>query len=102
MASIAASHFSGSAPQFALTGSPFLRVYTIRIWHDTVAPDGSESRSQLQWTPVLSAGIGGSAALRFGWLEVAPGVALELATRPGPGATAKILVEPGLALSVPF
>jgi hypothetical protein len=90
------------SPQFALTGSPFLRAYWIRVWHDTIAPDGTESRSQLQWTPVLSAGIGGSVAMRLGWLEVAPGCALELATRPGPGASTKILVEPGLSLSVPF
>jgi hypothetical protein len=90
------------SPQFALTGSPFLRAYWIRVWHDTIAPDGSESRSQLQWTPVLSGGIGGSVAMRLGWLEVAPACALELAIRPGPGATAKILVEPGLSLAVPF
>jgi hypothetical protein len=90
------------APELAITWSPFLRAYWIRVWHEAIAPDGSQVVTRLQWTPVLAAGIGASAAMRLGWLEVAPGCALELATRPGPGARTKLLVEPGLSLAVPF
>jgi hypothetical protein len=90
------------APALALTWSPFVRAYWIRIWHETVAPDGSQTVTRLQWTPVLSAGLGVSAAMRLGWLEVAPGCALELATRPGPSTATKLLVEPGLSLAVRF
>jgi hypothetical protein len=90
------------APELALTWSPFLRTYWIRVWHEAIAPDGTKTVTRLQWTPVLSAGLGASAAMRLGWLEVAPGCAIELATRPGPQSVTKLLVEPGLSLAVRF
>jgi len=90
------------SPQLALTGSPFLRAYWIRAWHDAVGPDGTEPTTTLQWTPVLAAGLGGSIAMDFGPLEVAPGCALELATRAGVGAPTKLLVEPGVSVGIRF
>jgi hypothetical protein len=90
------------SPQLALTGSPFLRAYWIRAWHETFQPDGTESLTRLQWTPVLAAGLGASMAMDFGVVQVAPGCALELATRAGPTAPTKLLVEPGISVGVRF
>jgi len=90
------------SPQLALTGSPFLRLYWIRAWHETVQPDGTETLTRLQWTPVLAAGLGASIAMDFGMVQVAPGCALELATRAGQGAPTKLLVEPGISVGVRF
>jgi len=90
------------SPALALTGSPFLRLYWIRAWHETFQPDGTETLTRLQWTPVLAAGLGASIAMDFGAVQVAPGCALELATRAGPGAPTKLLVEPGISVGVRF
>jgi hypothetical protein len=90
------------SPQLALTGSPFLRAYWIRAWHEAFQPDGTETLTRLQWTPVLSAGLGASMAMDFGIVEVAPGCALELATRAGPTAPTKLLVEPGISVGLRF
>jgi hypothetical protein len=90
------------SPQLALTGSPFLRAYWIRAWHEVFQPDGTESLTRLQWTPVLAAGLGASMAMDFGIVQVAPGCALELATRAGPTAPTKLLVEPGVSVGVRF
>ena len=90
------------ASPLAFTVSPFLRAYWIRAWHETFAQDGSESLTRLQWTPVLSAGMGVAAALDFGPVQVSPGCALELATRAGPGAPTKLIVEPGLSVGFKF
>jgi hypothetical protein len=90
------------SPELALTGSPFLRLYWIRAWHEVFQPDGTETLSRLLWTPVLSAGLGASIAMNFGVVQVAPGCALELATRAGSGAPTKLLVEPGLSVAVRF
>lgn len=87
-------------PLFAITSSPFLRTYWIRAWHTTVA--SQQTVHLLEWTPVLSGGLGLSAALDVGPLEIAPGVALELATRAGPSAPTHILFEPGLSIGHRF
>jgi len=97
-------------PLFAVTFAPFLRAYWIREWHDThltsVAADGTTSvtngQSTLQWSPVLSGGVGGSAAFDLGPVQIAPGVALELATRPGPDAVTHFLFEPGVSVGTHF
>jgi hypothetical protein len=86
----------------ALTGSPFLRIYWIRAWQETIKPDGSEALTRVQWTPTLSAGLGASMAMDFGVLQVAPGCALELASRVGTHSITKILVEPGVSIGVRF
>jgi hypothetical protein len=83
-------------PLFAVTASPFLRTYWIRAWHTTQAAE--QTAHTLEWTPVLSGGLGMSAALDLGPLEIAPGVALELVTRPGPNAPTHFLFEPGLSI----
>ena len=88
--------------ELALTGSPFLRLYWIRAWQETIQPDGTETLNRLQWTPVLSAGLGASMAMDFGVLQVAPGCALELASRAGTSSPTKLLVEPGLSVGVRF
>ena len=90
------------SPQLALTGSPFLRAYWIRAWHEMFQPDGSETLTRLEWTPVLAAGLGASMAMDFGIVQVAPGCALELATRAGQNAPTKLLVEPGISVGVRF
>ncbi|TMA16277.1 MAG: hypothetical protein E6J62_03355 [Deltaproteobacteria bacterium] len=90
------------AQPLAFTWSPFLRAYWIRAWHETFAQDGSEQLTRLQWTPVLSAGMGLAAALDFGPVQVSPGCALELATRAGPNAPTKLIVEPGLSVGLRF
>jgi hypothetical protein len=84
--------------ELALSASPFVRGYLIRAWHDVIASDATTQTSRLQWTPVISGGLGLSVAIDFGPLELSPGVALELATRAGPSAPQQLLVEPGLAV----
>ena len=86
------------SPVVALTVAPFLRAYWIRGWHDVTTAAGTSTTTRLQWTPVVTAGIGGSIALQLGPVEIAPGCAIELATRPGPTAARQLIVEPGLAL----
>ena len=88
------------SPLLALTVSPFLRGYFVRAWHDVFTSDGQARSTRLEWTPVLSAGLGGSVAMQFGPLEIAPGLAFELVTRPGLGATRQLIVEPGVAFAV--
>lgn len=88
-------------PLFAVTGAPFLRAYFIRAWHTTQV-GLTETQNALQWSPVLSGGLGVSAALTLGPVEVAPGVAIELATRPGPTAPTHFLFEPGLSIGTRF
>ncbi|TMA22756.1 MAG: hypothetical protein E6J88_13750 [Deltaproteobacteria bacterium] len=88
-------------PFFAVTASPFLRAYWIRAWHTEIV-GLNEQQAVLQWSPVLSGGLGGSAAFDLGPLEIAPGVAIELATRPGPGAATHFLFEPGISVGTRF
>jgi|GEM_PF-1485075 len=88
-------------PLFALTAAPFLRIYWIRAWHSVITP-ASESRSQLQWTPVIAGGLGGSAALDLGPVEIAPGAAVELVRKPGLSAVTKLIFEPGLSVGTRF
>lgn len=87
-------------PLVAFTASPFLRAHLIRAWRDTTRPDGTTVSSRLEWTPVLSGGLGLGAALTLGRLELSPAVALELGTRPGLGASTQLLIEPGLSVGV--
>jgi len=91
----------------AMTFAPFLRAYFIRAWHDQILTSAGSStptttQSVLQWQPVLSGGIGMSAAFDLGPVQLAPGVALEAATRPGPGAAAHVLFEPGISVGTRF
>ena len=51
---------------------------------------------------MLAAGFGASVAMELGPLQVAPGCALELATRAGPTSPTKLLVEPGVSVGVRF
>jgi hypothetical protein len=88
-------------PFFAATVAPFARLYFIRAWH-TIQAGLADSQAVLQWQPVLSGGLGLSAALTLGPVEIAPGVAVELATRPGPNAPTRFLFEPGLSLGMRF
>ena len=88
-------------PLFAVTGAPFLRAYFIRAWHTEIV-GLSEQQTALQWTPVLSGGIGGSMAFDLGRLQISPGVAVELATKPGPGAATHLLFEPGISVGTRF
>lgn len=93
-------------PVFAVTAAPFLRAYWIRVWHDareTVTTGGvatalPQTQATLQWSPVLSGGLGVSAAFDLGPVQLAPNLALELATRPGPQAVTHVLFEPGVAI----
>jgi hypothetical protein len=89
-------------PLFAATVSPFARIYFIRAWHTVLQGLATTSQAALQWTPVLSGGLGLSAAMTLGPVEISPGVALELATRPGPNAVTRFLFEPGLSLGTRF
>ena len=86
---------------FAVTASPFLRAYWIRAWHTEVV-GLSETQVALPWSPVLSGGLGGAASLNLGPLEISPGIAVELATKPGPGASTRVLFEPGVSLGTRF
>jgi hypothetical protein len=88
------------SPVLALTVSPFLRAYYLRAWHDLIADDGKTTTTYLQWTPVISAGLGISAAMKLGPIEIAPGLAVEVGTRPGPNAPTQLLFEPGVALGL--
>lgn len=88
-------------PLLALTAAPFLRIYWIRAWHSVITPT-SESQSQLQWTPVIAGGLGTSAALDLGPVEIAPGAAMELVRKPGVNAATKVIFEPGLSVGTRF
>jgi hypothetical protein len=88
-------------PLFAVTASPFLRAYWIRAWHTEVVGLGKQ-QFVLQWSPVLSGGLGAAVAFDLGPVQLSPGVALELATRPGPGAATHLLFEPGLSVGTRF
>jgi hypothetical protein len=88
-------------PLFAVTASPFLRAYWIRAWH-TKFVGLTKDQTALQWSPVLSGGLGVSAALDLGPVQIAPGMAIELATRPGPNAPTHFLFEPGVSLGTRF
>jgi hypothetical protein len=98
-------------PLFALTTSPFLRAYWIRAWHDktlglvdtaaTLTPV-TTSEAVLQWSPVLSAGLGVAAAFDLGAVQLSPGVAIELATKPGPNAVTHFIFEPGVSVGTRF
>lgn len=88
-------------PLFAVTASPFLRAYWIRAWHDRVV-GLTTSTAVLQWSPVLSAGLGAAAAFDVGPVQLSPGVAIELATRPGPNTATHFLFEPGIAVGTRF
>ena len=85
----------------AVTGSPFLRAYMIRAWHTQITQAG-RTQTELLWTPVLSGGIAGSFAFDMGPIELAPGFALELATRPSNGAPTHVLFEPGASVGLRF
>ena len=88
-------------PLFAVTASPFLRAYWIRVWHDRIV-GLTVSQAALQWSPVLSAGLGTAAAFDLGPVQLSPGVAIELATKPGPNAVTHFLFEPGIAVGTRF
>ena len=88
-------------PLFAVTASPFLRAYWIRAWHDKIV-GLTTSQAVLQWSPVLSAGFGTAAAFDLGPVQLSPGVAIELATKPGPNAATRFLFEPGVCVGTRF
>lgn len=88
-------------PVFSVTASPFLRAYWIRAWHTEIV-GLSEQQAVLQYSPVLSGGLGGAASFDLGPVTLSPGAALELATRPGPGAATHFLFEPGIAVGTRF
>jgi hypothetical protein len=88
-------------PLFAVTASPFLRAYWIRAWHDRLVGLTS-SQAVLQWSPVLSAGLGAAAAFDIGPVQLSPGAAIELATKPGPNTATRFLFEPGIAVGTRF
>jgi hypothetical protein len=90
------------SPLVALTVAPFVRAYWIRGWHDVTTAAGTSTTTRLEWTPVFAAGVGGSIALQLGPIEIAPGCAVELVTRPGPTAARQVIVEPGLSLGFTF
>jgi hypothetical protein len=87
---------------FAVTVSPFLRAYWIRVRHSVESTVAPPTENRLEWTPVLTAGIGLSGALQVGPVELAPGMAVELATRPGRGQRTQLLFEPGLSIGTKF
>lgn len=89
-------------PLLAITASPFLRAYWIRAWHDSIVSNVTISQALLQWSPVLSAGLGTAAAFDLGPVQLSPGVAVELATKPGPNAATHFLFEPGVAVGTRF
>jgi hypothetical protein len=89
-------------PLVALTASPFLRAYWIRATHSVESNQATTDVQRLDWTPVLSSGVGLSCSLLIGPVELAPGVAVELATRPGAGQNTQFLFEPGLSVGTKF
>jgi hypothetical protein len=88
-------------PLFAITLSPFLRAYWIRVWHDILVGLDT-TRAELQWSPVLSAGLGAAAAFDLGPVQLSPGAAIELATKPGPNQRTHFLFEPGVTVGTRF
>lgn len=88
-------------PVFAVTASPFLRAYWIRAWHDVIVGLDT-TQTVLQWTPVLSAGLGLATAVDIGPVQISPGAAVELATKPGPDHATHFLFEPGIAVGTRF
>ena len=88
-------------PLFAVTASPFLRAYWIRAWHSEIV-GLTRTQAALQYSPVLSGGLGAAAAFDLGPITLSPGAALELATRPGPGAATHFLFEPGISVGTRF
>ncbi|HTO96921.1 MAG TPA: hypothetical protein VMK66_07740 [Myxococcales bacterium] len=86
---------------FALTASPFLRAYWIKAWHDRIVGLAT-STSYLEWSPVLSGGLGLAAAFDLGPVQLSPGAAVELATKPGPSTTTHFLFEPGISVGTRF
>jgi hypothetical protein len=89
-------------PLLAVTAAPFLRAYWIRAWHDTTVGLITSRAGTLQWSPVLSAGFGAAAALDLGPVQLSPGAAIELATKPGPNAATHFLFEPGVSVGTRF
>jgi hypothetical protein len=98
-------------PLFALTASPFLRAYWIRAWHDKALGVlnsserpvvTSDSQAILQWSPVLSAGFGLAGAFDVGAVQLSPGMAVELVTKPGPNAATHFIFEPGVSVGTRF
>src|SRR2546428_2297765 len=88
-------------PSYAASASPFLRAYWIRAWHDKIV-GLTTSQAVLQWSPVLSAGFGAAAAFDLGPVQLSPGAAIELATKPGPNAATRFLFEPGVCVGTRF
>jgi hypothetical protein len=89
-------------PLLAVTAAPFLRAYWIRAWHDTTVGLITTPFGILQWSPVLSAGVGGAAAFDLGPVQLSPGAAIELATKPGPNAATHFIFEPGVSVGTRF
>jgi hypothetical protein len=95
---------------FAVTGSPFVRAYWIRAFHtitlraagDAEGTALSRSQAALDWSPVLSGGFGAAAAFDLGPVELSPGVAAELVTKPGPSAVTHLIFEPGISVGTRF
>jgi hypothetical protein len=83
----------------SVTASPFLRLYMIRAWH-TEQTATTRQQTALFYTPVLSGGFAGSFAFDIGILELAPGLAVELATKPGPNAPTHVIFEPGISVGL--
>lgn len=90
------------SPLVAATASPFVRLYRIRAWHTVVGSDNSVATTRLPWTTVLTAGLGLSLAMDLGPVQIAPGIAIELAARPGGDQHTSVLFEPGLAVGTRF
>ena len=88
-------------PIFAVTASPFLRAYWIKAWHDVIVGLDT-TQTVLQWSPVLSAGLGMAVAVDVGPVQISPGAAVELATKPGPDHATHFLFEPGIAIGTRF
>jgi hypothetical protein len=86
---------------FAVTASPFLRAYWIRVWHTEVV-GLQKQQFVLQWSPVLSGGVGAAAAFDVGPVQLSPGFAMELVARPGPGAATRVIFEPGISVGMRF
>ncbi|HET9754173.1 MAG TPA: hypothetical protein VFP52_14465 [Myxococcales bacterium] len=93
---------------FAVTASPFVRAYWIRAFHTITLfqPPQTEpitrSQAALQWSPVLSGGLGTAAAFDLGPVELSPGIAVELVTKPGPSAVTHFIFEPGISVGARF